>query len=258
MRTGHDDDLRSSSAVAAWRRPRCRQCTRSGPLRNRFARWPNPFDFTWRRLDREALGPPIEARRRIGAKRNPSLDLKRWRVTPSAPTRPTNLNRGYALRVHWAPGIPHALCFQGERLPDIARVQYVGRERGCACARVGKADGARVGGVLTIPRKRWARREMRPSHPTNRRRIFRSPRRLIFAPRAVSSHINHDHDRSTMSFITSIGLTPFGKHERRGEGHFDLRPLSARGHFALPLTRNSLSQISTSRRERAGRGEETA
>jgi hypothetical protein len=34
------------------------------------------------------------------------------------------------LRVHWAPGIPHALCFQGREIPVIARAHRAAG-RGC-------------------------------------------------------------------------------------------------------------------------------
>jgi hypothetical protein len=47
------------------------------------------------------------------------------------------------LRVHWAPGITRALCFQGERISGIARAQSRGEHEDACWLRVGKAAGAR-------------------------------------------------------------------------------------------------------------------
>jgi hypothetical protein len=68
------------------------------------------------------------------------------------------------LRVHWAPGIPRALCFARAR--DFR--QDSGAMRGenenvrlRSVAKRPERANARAGCVPTIPHKRWARREMR-------------------------------------------------------------------------------------------------
>jgi hypothetical protein len=65
--------------------------------------------------------------------------------------------------VHWAPGIPRALCLQ--RAKGFRQNSGAPRERGCVHASGGQSGrGARMRGagcVPTIPRKRWARRKVR-------------------------------------------------------------------------------------------------
>src|SRR5450755_1782339 len=73
------------------------------------------------------------------------------------------------LRLHWAPGIPRALYFQRARDSGKPRAKARGENEYVCLRRVGKAAGARECArevrVPTIPRKRWARREMRLCPP---------------------------------------------------------------------------------------------
>jgi hypothetical protein len=57
------------------------------------------------------------------------------------------------LRVHWAPGIPHALCFLGERFP-VQLGRFASRECGAVfdeCERHLSAVIVREGGRSSIP-----------------------------------------------------------------------------------------------------------
>jgi hypothetical protein len=64
------------------------------------------------------------------------------------------------LRVHWAPGIPRALCFKGREISGKARAHDAARTRMCVC--VGVIPGWCVSTILGISRFRVRSLHSRP------------------------------------------------------------------------------------------------